>query len=220
MAENLVSQAVKYALKHAKGRESQTVTRDDLLFGILQAIARFEIVKIGPLLIDFEEIKENSENHVNSIDNIKVTYSSKTSAVFDKAASVARQDNSSTVEIVHLLASFSNEDNELMVNLKKKYNISSMTWRSALLQFESTAFEEIRSSSRNMHRKKYIDGFEQKQLFSPDEAAVFLGLHTQTIRGYIRTGKLPALRLAGERALRIQRKDLITLLEPYNPENT
>jgi len=31
-------------------------------------------------------------------------------------------------------------------------------------------------------------------------------------------GKLPALRLAGERELRIQRKDLIAYLETYKPE--
>ena len=60
----------------------------------------------------------------------------------------------------------------------------------------------------------------EKQFFSPDGAAEFLGVHTQTVRGYIRTGKLSALRLAGERALRIQRSDLLALLEPYNPEET
>jgi excisionase family DNA binding protein len=60
----------------------------------------------------------------------------------------------------------------------------------------------------------------EKQFFSPDEAAEFLGVHVQTIRGYIRLGKLPALRLAGERALRIKRKDLLALLEPFKPEET
>ena len=59
---------------------------------------------------------------------------------------------------------------------------------------------------------------EEKKYFSPDEAADFLGLHVQTIRGYIRTGKLPALRLAGERALRIKREELLNLLEPFEPE--
>ena len=57
-----------------------------------------------------------------------------------------------------------------------------------------------------------------KEFFTPDEAAVFLDVHPQTIRGYIRNGKLAALRLAGERALRIKRNDLLALLEPYRPE--
>ena len=62
-------------------------------------------------------------------------------------------------------------------------------------------------------------GFQEKQFFSPDESAEFLGVHVQTVRGYIRAGKLPAMRLAGERALRIKRDDLLALLEPYKPDD-
>jgi excisionase family DNA binding protein len=51
-------------------------------------------------------------------------------------------------------------------------------------------------------------------LFTVDQAADFLGIHHQTLRGYIKSGKLPAYRLAGEKVLRIKREDLMTLLEP------
>jgi excisionase family DNA binding protein len=53
-----------------------------------------------------------------------------------------------------------------------------------------------------------------RELFTVDQAAEFLGIHHQTLRGYIKTGKLPAYRLAGEKVLRIKRDDLIALLEP------
>jgi excisionase family DNA binding protein len=36
------------------------------------------------------------------------------------------------------------------------------------------------------------------------------------LRGYIKSGKLPAYRLAGEKVLRIKREDLMTLLEPVS----
>jgi excisionase family DNA binding protein len=78
--------------------------------------------------------------------------------------------------------------------------------------------EKTEPSSKIGAENKSTMEFKEKQFFSPDEAAEFLDIHTQTIRGYIRTGKLPALRLAGERALRIQREDLLALLEPYEPE--
>ncbi len=45
-----------------------------------------------------------------------------------------------------------------------------------------------------------------------------LGLHIQTIRGYIKSAKLPALRIAGERAIRLRREDLDALLEPLQPQ--
>lgn len=51
-------------------------------------------------------------------------------------------------------------------------------------------------------------------LFTVDEAAAFLGIHHQTIRGYIKSGKLPAFRVAGEKVIRIKRDDLMGLLEP------
>lgn len=50
--------------------------------------------------------------------------------------------------------------------------------------------------------------------FTVDQAADFLGIHHQTLRGYIKGGKLPAYRLAGEKVLRIKREDLMALLEP------
>src|SRR3989338_5262915 len=49
--------------------------------------------------------------------------------------------------------------------------------------------------------------------FTVDQAAQFLGIHHQTLRGYIKGGKLPAYRLAGEKVLRIKREDLMELLE-------
>ena len=45
-------------------------------------------------------------------------------------------------------------------------------------------------------------------------------MHPQTVRNYIRAGKLPAYRLAGERFIRVLRRDLMGLLEPVDAENT
>lgn len=53
-----------------------------------------------------------------------------------------------------------------------------------------------------------------RELFTVDQAAEFLGVHHQTLRGYIKSGKLLAYRLAGEKVLRIKREDLMALLEP------
>jgi excisionase family DNA binding protein len=59
-------------------------------------------------------------------------------------------------------------------------------------------------------------GAPARELFTVDQAADFLGIHHQTLRGYIKSGKLPAYRLAGEKVLRIKREDLMTLLEPVS----
>jgi excisionase family DNA binding protein len=114
---------------------------------------------------------------------------------------------------------FANEDNRLMAQLKEKYSFSGTDWRSALSKWQPGSLQKREPGLEMGAGRKAPMEFSEKQFFSPDEAAEFLGVHTQTIRGYIRMGKLPALRLAGERALRIQRDDLLALLEPYKPED-
>ena len=54
----------------------------------------------------------------------------------------------------------------------------------------------------------------REELLSPEEAAEYLGVRVQTIRSWIRSGKLRARRLAGQRVLRISASDLEAILEP------
>jgi excisionase family DNA binding protein len=56
------------------------------------------------------------------------------------------------------------------------------------------------------------------RLYSPEEVAEYLGVHVQTVRTWIRSGKLPARRLAGQRALRVKEADLERVLEPVDVE--
>jgi excisionase family DNA binding protein len=57
-----------------------------------------------------------------------------------------------------------------------------------------------------------------REFLTPEEAAEALGIHVQTLRAYVRSGKLPALRVAGERSLRVRRSDLEKVLEPLVSE--
>lgn len=52
---------------------------------------------------------------------------------------------------------------------------------------------------------------------TPEEVAGRLGVNVQTVRAWIRSGKLPASRLAGRRVLRIRESDIAAVLEPVNP---
>ena len=55
-----------------------------------------------------------------------------------------------------------------------------------------------------------------EKLYSPEEAAEYLNIHVQTVRAWIRSGRLRARRLAGQRALRITASDLQSVLEPIS----
>jgi excisionase family DNA binding protein len=55
-----------------------------------------------------------------------------------------------------------------------------------------------------------------ERLFSPEEVAEYLGVHVQTVRAWIRSGRLPARRIAGLRALRVRFADVEDLLQPLD----
>ena len=55
-----------------------------------------------------------------------------------------------------------------------------------------------------------------EKLYSPEEVAEYLGVHVQTVRAWIRSGELPAVRLVGRRDLRVRESDLGAVLEPVD----
>lgn len=52
---------------------------------------------------------------------------------------------------------------------------------------------------------------------TPEDVARRLHVNVQTVRAWIRSGELPASRLAGRRVLRIRESDIEALLEPVDP---
>ncbi len=57
----------------------------------------------------------------------------------------------------------------------------------------------------------------EKELLTVSEISEQYGLHPNTIRGYYRSGQLPAVTL-GPRMIRIRRSDIEHLLTPYQAE--
>jgi excisionase family DNA binding protein len=59
---------------------------------------------------------------------------------------------------------------------------------------------------------------QTEEILTVREAARFLKVSVNSIRRYIRLGRLPAYRIADERVLRIKRSDLERLLTPVPTE--
>lgn len=209
-----VLRATRFAIARAKRNAREEVTPDDLLAGLLRAGARFGIFTLGSWNIDLEELGEAPLEETDA-SGPKVAYTPAAAAVFDRAATIARQDRSPNVEIVHMLVAFAEQRDGLMGRLKHTYGLNAADWRAALARWHPVNRKGIGSDNAGI---RPVAEASVQELLSPDEAAEFLGVHTQTVRGYMRSGKLPAHRLAGERALRIRRQDLLALLEPYEPE--
>lgn len=204
-----VVRAGRAAIARAKSDGRTHVLPDDLLIGVLQTVARFDIVRVGRWIIDLQVVCDPVAPA--NANGLEVAWSVETADLFDRAAGIARLDGAARVDIVHLLVAFAPETTGLMGDLKERFNIDQTSWRAALAEWRPFPSPyEVRGSD---------SAGRSPELLNPDEAAELLGVHTQTVRGYIRSGKLPAHRLAGERAIRILRRDVFALLEPVSSDD-
>jgi excisionase family DNA binding protein len=193
--------AISLAITLAKDRGREEVTADDLLLAGLQIRSEFGIAHLGPWKIDLEDLGVDWLRGPAEI-RPKVAYSDDAVGIFDRAAAIARVSGT-PIDVTHLLAAFAGRESGLMGELSRKYGITSAGWRAAL------------AGQPPMSAPAPSNG--EREFMTAEEAAESLGVHVQTLRAYIRSGKLPAMRLAGERALRIRRSDLEKAMEPLVP---
>jgi len=202
--------AASFAIFAAKQAGAEEVTPDHLLLGCLQTISRFGIATIGPWDLDLQQM---GVDWIEPPDGArpKVAYSQGAVDLFDRAARIARSTGEKRVDVDHLLVAFAMEEDGLMGELKREYGITSASWRAALAHVSSGAAGAPVSQAES--EKKIA-----REYLTPEEAAEALGVHVQTMRAYIRSERLPAYRVAGERAIRILRTDLAKVLEPLGKE--
>lgn len=204
--------ATSFAIFAAKQSGGAEVTADHLLLGSLRTISRFGIATIGEWNIDLEGLGVDWVNQPDG-PKPKVAYSQAAVAHFDRATKIARSAGECPVSVYHLLVSFAGEDSGLMGELKQMHGITSAGWRTAVAKL-AAADSDIPTPERASNEGKAI-----RDYLTPEEAADALGVHVQTMRAYIRNQRLPAYRLAGERAIRILRTDLDKVLEPLKKED-
>jgi excisionase family DNA binding protein len=201
--------AAAFAITQAKRRGLDEITPDELLLGCLRVISQFGIATFGRWTFDLEGLGvdwlENPERK-----GAKPAYSQALVDVFDLAARIGRSNGtaSSAIRIDHLLVALWS-DTGLMAELRRTHGITSAEWRAAAVQL--SAVRQVKDAESPAEKKE-----GPRDYMSPEQAAEALGLHAQTVRAYIRSGKLPAMRVAGERAIRIRREDLDKVLEPLN----
>lgn len=206
-------QAAAFAILLAKKRTRAEVGPDELLLGCLQAFSRFGVVQIGSWTFDLEALGVDWLDLPPETER-KVAYSQPAVDLFDRAARIATADGSETIRVSHLLAAFSVENEGLMGDLKRSHGITDLAWRAAVAKSWVARFGKDAPPSEEESAK----ASNLNEYLTPEQAAQALSIHVQTVRAYVRSGKLPALRLAGERAIRIRLADLEKVLEPLVPQ--
>lgn len=230
-----VTRAATSAIARAKRRGSEQVTPDDLLVGLLREIARFGVAVVGSWAIDVESLEadagdgsrpggsgeggEDGKGGSGKSESPRPAYAPETVRLFERAAAVAREDGATRTGIVHFLAACA-EEGGLMAELRARLGCSPVEWRAALARGELVLPPRLAAVGGPEGDGTAGPGGSEPTLLGVEEAGSYLSVHPQTVRNYIRSGKLPAYRLAGERVIRVLRKDLLTLLEPVSAEDT
>lgn len=199
--------AISFAIFAAKQRDAGEVEPDHILLGCLRAISRFGIATLGPWDIDLEQFNIDWTRQPAG-PRPKVAFSQEVVDLLDRAARIAKSTGESAVAVNHLLAAFAPEERGLMGELKRSHGIGNTSWRAAVAQLGFTQIDGAKTNGAEVETRRVRD------YLTPEQAAEELGVHVQTMRAYIRSGRMPAFRLAGERAIRILRADLEKVLEP------
>ncbi len=208
--------ATTHAIERARAQGRNEVEPDDLLIGFLLAVSRFGVARIGPLTVDLVALGLRFDLDAPE-PGVKPRYSLRAAGAFDRAARVARGDGAARVLPIHFLAVLGEPGVLTFDRLAANHGLDYASWRAALASCALPGEAQATSHQADPARLPEAGVGNDAALLSPEEAAKVLGMHIQTVRGYIRSGKLPAFRVAGERAIRIRRHDVFALLEGRGP---
>lgn len=201
------------AIERARARGVEAIDPDDLLAGMLLAVARFGIVDLGSQAIDLGALGLRFDLPSPDL-SLKPRYTPAAAAVFDRAARIARADGAARLAPIHLLVALDDPAIPTFAAIVRHCGLGPVGWRRLLAATPPPSAgprppaPAVADAGPAAAPVEALDA-----LLTPEEAARAIGVHIQTVRGYIRGGKLAAFRVAGERAIRIRRDDLVALLE-------
>jgi excisionase family DNA binding protein len=175
----------------------------DVLFAAyLRHLSRFGVFTYGPITIDvnlIEEIVERTVQRRGPQESGEISVGDDVVRFSHLAAEELRKSGHRKLDELHYLLAFM----RLSEGLPKR------------------VFGELGVTPEQVEEFTRTQAMPQRsleKLYSPEEAAEYLNVHVQTVRSWIRSGRLRARRLTGQRALRITANDLASVLEPLESE--
>jgi excisionase family DNA binding protein len=175
---------------------------DIMFLAYLLKTSRFGLYQYGPITIDVSVVERAVERNVEHGDGSPVGYGDDVVRFSKLLMEEVRKSRRKRPDELHFLLAFMRCGEGVPGRVFSELGVTRR-------QVEDYAnAERVGSTSQ-------ATGLER--LYSPEETAEYLGVHVNTVRGWIKGGRLPARRLAGQRALRIRESDLLNVLEPVEP---
>jgi excisionase family DNA binding protein len=173
--------------------------RMDLFFlAYLRATSSFGVFSYGPVTIHLAPIDAAVER---AVQNALPLQDNPLVLIADLFQSECKRSGRRTIDELHMLLAFMRVGVGLPARVFGELGVTP---------------EQVEEFARTGHVPPRHTPMET--LYSPEEAAAYLKVHVQTVREWIRSGRLKAFRLAGQRSLRIRASDLDSVLEPVEAE--
>lgn len=204
---------VREVFEHAEAaaREEGTgVTPDHLALGVLRAADLSGATVLHELGIGEAEFKRAGQGPAPG--SARTRWGPQLQPIIQAAAEEAWQLGGRLTRSAHVLLGLVTSGQGVLPGLLAARGVTLDALR--LRVRDAVAASPVPSTASDPENARSSPGISARELFTVDQAAEFLGVHHQTLRGYIKNGKLQAYRLAGEKVLRIKRDDLMALLEP------
>jgi len=177
---------------------SPEVTLDILFLAFLRRVAKFGFFSFGPVTIDVRLVEAIVYSASTGRDTDTVVLAEDHNRFLVRLLKELRRSGRQQLDELHHLLAFMRTEEGLPARVFGELGVT-------VEQVETYA--KFASSGMTGDEKRY----------SPEARAEYRDVHVQTIRSWIRSGRLPASRLAGKRALRIRASDLQSVLEPVDP---
>ena len=176
------------------------VSVDMHFLAFLLATSRFGYFRFGPITIDVHLIEDIVERTTPPQDPWQWSIGASNARFADTLVAEVKRSGRRRLDELHYLLAFMRTKEGLPARVFGELGVTPA---------------EVEIFCRGQGRPHPIAA--EEKLYSPEEAAEYLGVHVKTVRGWIRDGRLRASRLAGQRALRITASDLRAVLEPLSP---
>ena len=187
----------------ARANRYGTEASVDIAFLVyLRKMARFGFFAFGPLTIDVRLVEDIVERTISPCllhGEGEHGYSDDYVRFSRKLVDEVRRSGRTSIDELHMLLAFMQLDEGLPARVFGELGVTP---------------EQVAAYAAKRGTEGATD---LPKLYSPEEAADYLGVHVQTVRSWIRSGRLHASRLAGQRSLRIRATDLVSVLEPVEP---
>ncbi len=203
-ANSFVEEVQKEVFALSRRLGTSTVTLDMVFLAYLLRTSRFGFFTFGPITIDVRLIEDIVERTTPRVaPDQRWVMADDTARLAATLTQEARRSGRKRIDELTYLLAFMRMNEGLPARVFSELGVTP---------------EDVERFARSQPSAATGPAsFADERLYSPEEAAEVLGVHVQTVRSWIRSGRLPASRLAGQRALRIRASDLESLLEPVDP---